>query len=166
MTASDLQVKREPPSEEPEKKDEKDGEGGEVQPPQAKRKRASRWSKEKCFVPGMPTILPTNFDEEKREAYLRKPTFSLHYLCHFISPCISVRLGIEECSRQLREGTYKRPRTDSDGSLSPEPTYDQWGVRTNTREVRKKRELEQRRHENVQALLKLDPNYRPPPDYK
>ena len=78
----------------------------------------------------------------------------------------SVRLGIEECSRQLREETYKRAKTESDGSISPDPIYDQRGVRTNTREVRKKRELEMRRHDNIQSLLKLDPNYRPPADYK
>uniref|UniRef100_A0A915HWZ3 Uncharacterized protein n=1 Tax=Romanomermis culicivorax TaxID=13658 RepID=A0A915HWZ3_ROMCU len=41
------------------------------------RKRKSRWSKEneKAFVPGMPTMLPSNLTDEQRNAYLCKPDF-------------------------------------------------------------------------------------------
>jgi splicing factor 1 len=51
-------------------------------------------------------------------------------------------------------------------SPSPEPVYDSNGKRLNTREVRKKQELEQLRHEKIQALLKVNPNYKPPADYR
>lgn len=51
-------------------------------------------------------------------------------------------------------------------SPSPEPVYDATGKRLNTREIRKRQELEQRRHEKIQALLKLNPNYKPPADYR
>lgn len=51
-------------------------------------------------------------------------------------------------------------------SPSPEPYYDQRGVRLNTREVRKRQELENKRHELIQEMQKLNPAYRPPPDYK
>jgi hypothetical protein len=40
----------------------------------AKRRR-SRWGgdeKEKTFIPGMPTVLPTNLSKEQEEAYLGK----------------------------------------------------------------------------------------------
>lgn len=40
------------------------------------RKRKSRWSTAKAFVPGMPTILPSNIDDNQRESYLRKYIFS------------------------------------------------------------------------------------------
>lgn len=41
------------------------------------RRKKSRWSTTKSFVPGMPTILPSNLDENQRQAYLRK------YFCIF-----------------------------------------------------------------------------------
>lgn len=34
------------------------------------RKRKSRWSTAKSFVPGMPTILPSDIDEIQRQSYL------------------------------------------------------------------------------------------------
>ncbi|VDK58111.1 unnamed protein product, partial [Anisakis simplex] len=36
----------------------------------------------------------------------------------------------------------------------------------NTREIRKRQELEQLRHEKIQALLKLNPTFKPPADYR
>ncbi|VDN30585.1 unnamed protein product [Gongylonema pulchrum] len=51
-------------------------------------------------------------------------------------------------------------------SPSPEPIYDASGKRLNTREIRKRQELEQLRHEKIQALLKLNPNFKPPADYR
>jgi splicing factor 1 len=51
-------------------------------------------------------------------------------------------------------------------SPSPEPIYDQQGKRQNTREVRARRKIEEERHQLVTELLVLDPNYKPPGDYK
>lgn len=51
-----------------------------------RRKRRSRWccdEKEKVFIPGMPTVLPTNLDPNQERAYL-------------------LQLQIEELSRRLR----------------------------------------------------------------
>jgi len=41
---------------------------------EGQRKRKSRWGSaaEKSFVPGMPTMLPSNLTEEQRQIYLRK----------------------------------------------------------------------------------------------
>ncbi|PIO56675.1 hypothetical protein TELCIR_21925, partial [Teladorsagia circumcincta] len=38
--------------------------------PGRKRERKSRWSVTKSFVPGMPTILPSNLSDDQRTAYL------------------------------------------------------------------------------------------------
>lgn len=49
--------------------DPKSDKGGE------KKRRKSRWAApeaDKTFIPGMPTILPTNLTKEQEEAYLRK----------------------------------------------------------------------------------------------
>lgn len=44
--------------------------------------------------------------------------------------------------------------------------YDANGKRLNTRDVRKRQELEQFRHEKIQQLVKLNPNFKPPTDYR
>lgn len=44
---------------------------------QKKRKKKSRWGgseHEKIFIPGMPTILPSNLNKDQEAAYLRKCT--------------------------------------------------------------------------------------------
>lgn len=41
----------------------------------SKKKRRSRWGgseHEKIFIPGMPTILPSNLNKDQEQAYLRK----------------------------------------------------------------------------------------------
>lgn len=42
------------------------------------RRRKSRWSTTKSFVPGMPTMLPSNLDEVQQKCYLRKLPFVIH----------------------------------------------------------------------------------------
>jgi splicing factor 1 len=51
-------------------------------------------------------------------------------------------------------------------SPSPEPIYDQQGKRQNTREVRARRKIEEQRHQLVTELLALNPDYKPPGDYR
>lgn len=50
-------------------------------------------------------------------------------------------------------------------SPSPPPTYDAHGRRTNTREVRYRKKLEDERIKLVDRALKTDPNFRPPVEY-
>jgi hypothetical protein len=51
-------------------------------------------------------------------------------------------------------------------SPSPEPIYSNDGKRMNTREYRKRKELEEMRHEAVQKMLLINPDFKPPTDYK
>ncbi|KAL3119794.1 hypothetical protein niasHT_010085 [Heterodera trifolii] len=117
-------------------------------------RRKSRWSTTKSFVPGMPTILPSDIDENQRQVYL-------------------LQMEIEETTRRLRQSDFGQNVDPAERhpptilmSPSPEPVYDATGKRLNTREVRKRQEIEQRRHEKIQALLRLNPNYKPPADYR
>ncbi|KAI6210128.1 Branchpoint-bridging protein [Aphelenchoides besseyi] len=110
------------------------------------RKKKSRWSTTKQFVPGMITILPSNLDDNQRKGYL-------------------LQLEIEEATRKLRLAEFSTPE-GVERSPSPEPVYDSNGKRLNTRDVRKRQELEQLRHEKIQALLKVNPAYKPPADYR
>uniref|UniRef100_A0AC34FM12 Branchpoint-bridging protein n=1 Tax=Panagrolaimus sp. ES5 TaxID=591445 RepID=A0AC34FM12_9BILA len=73
-------------------------------------------------------------------------------------------MEIEDLTRRLRTNQFYL--FEDRRSPSPEPIYDYYGKRMNTREVRKKQELEQRRHEKIQELLKLKPEYNPPADYR
>jgi splicing factor 1 len=50
-------------------------------------------------------------------------------------------------------------------SPSPPPTYDAHGRRTNTREVRYRKKLEDERIRLVDRAMKNDPNFRPPVEY-
>lgn len=113
------------------------------------RKRKSRWSNvnEKSFIPGMPTMLPSNLTDEQRKAYL-------------------LQLQIEETTRKLRTQDYGIPQNPEERSPSPEPVYDSHGKRLNTREVRVRQALDAKRHSLVLEMQKLNPNYKPPPDYK
>lgn len=52
-----------------------------------KKPRKSRWSTTKSFVPGMPTILPSNLKDEQRQAYL-------------------LQLEVEDATRKLRLGDF------------------------------------------------------------
>src|SRR5882762_5812814 len=51
-------------------------------------------------------------------------------------------------------------------SPSPPPTYDNHGRRTNTREVRYRKKLEEERIKLVDRAMKNDPNFRPPVEYQ
>lgn len=59
-------------------------------------------------------------------------------------------------------GTYLPQITRSP---SPPPTYDGHGRRTNTREVRYRKKLEDERIRLVDRAMKNDPNFRPPVEY-
>ena len=51
-------------------------------------------------------------------------------------------------------------------SPSPPPQYDNFGRRTNTREYRYRKRLEDGRHKLVEKAMKIIPNYHPPSGYR
>lgn len=72
-------------------------------------------------------------------------------------------MRVEEINNKLKTGDIVPPERQR--SPSPPPTYDAHGRRTNTREVRYRRKLEDERVRLVDKALKLDPAYRPPTEY-
>ncbi|XP_035705341.1 splicing factor 1 isoform X2 [Folsomia candida] len=115
-----------------------------------KRKRRSRWmgsEDEKAVFPGMPTILPPGIAPDKAEAYI-------------------AQLQIEELTRKLRTGDMGISPNPEERSPSPEPIYSTDGKRLNTRENRTRKKLEDDRHKLIQRLQELNPDYRPPQDYR
>ena len=115
-----------------------------------KRKRKSRWGAaegDKTCIPGMPTVLPSGLSKEQEEAYL-------------------LQLKIEDASRRLRTGDFGIPPNPEDRSPSPEPIYSSDGKRMNTREYRKRKELEESRHRDIVRIMEINEDFKPPADYK
>jgi len=115
-----------------------------------KRKRKSRWGAaegEKTCIPGMPTVIPSGLSKEQEEAYL-------------------LQLKIEDASRRLRTGDFGIPANPEDRSPSPEPIYSSDGKRMNTREYRKRKELEEHRHNDIIRIMEINEDFKPPADYK
>ncbi|KAL9935401.1 hypothetical protein V8E36_005749 [Tilletia maclaganii] len=109
----------------------------------APRKRRSRWGDASDKV-AAPTAITAHVTQEELDKY-------------------AIQVRLEEIANKLRTGDYIPP--DRERSPSPIPTYDQHGRRTNTREVRYRKKLEDERVELIDRQMKLDPNYRPPAEY-
>ncbi|KAJ8266124.1 hypothetical protein GJAV_G00126200 [Gymnothorax javanicus] len=116
-----------------------------------KSRKRSRWSSEtpdqKTVIPGMPTIIPPGLTREQERAYI-------------------VQLQIEDLSRKLRTGDLEIPVNPEDRSPSPEPIYNSEGKRLNTREYRTRKKLEEERHALITEMIRLNPEFKPPADYK
>jgi len=128
------------------------------------RKRRSRWGEVKTEIPGLPTaISAAGVSQAQLDNY-------------------AIHLRLEEINRKLRLNDFipsereryvfsaRRSYGETDvyvinRSPSPPPTYDGHGRRTNTREVRYRKKLEDERIRLVDRALKNDPNFRPPVEY-
>ncbi|KIL64244.1 hypothetical protein M378DRAFT_163489 [Amanita muscaria Koide BX008] len=113
--------------------------------PNAPRKRRSRWGEVKSEIPGLPTaISAAGVSQAQLDNY-------------------AIHLRLEEINRKLRLNDFIPPERER--SPSPPPTYDSHGRRTNTREVRYRKKLEDERIRLVERAMKNDPNFRPPVEY-
>uniref|UniRef100_A0A9L0I4G6 Splicing factor 1 n=1 Tax=Equus asinus TaxID=9793 RepID=A0A9L0I4G6_EQUAS len=132
----------------PPRQDGPAGGGGHF--PSKKRKR-SRWNQDtmeqKTVIPGMPTVIPPGLTREQERAYI-------------------VQLQIEDLTRKLRTGDLGIPPNPEDRSPSPEPIYNSEGKRLNTREFRTRKKLEEERHNLITEMVALNPDFKPPADYK
>ncbi|XP_030829712.1 splicing factor 1 isoform X1 [Strongylocentrotus purpuratus] len=114
----------------------------------SKRRKRSRWGGEDAkAAPGVATVIPSGLSKEQETQVL------LH-------------LQIEELSRKLRTGELGVPPNVEDRSPSPEPIYNHEGKRLNTREYRMRKKLEEDRHKMIQDAITMNPEYKPPADYK
>ncbi|KAM8898837.1 LOW QUALITY PROTEIN: splicing factor 1-like [Spinachia spinachia] len=118
---------------------------------QKKSRKKSRWSSEtpdqKTVIPGMPTVIPPGLTRDQERAYI-------------------VQLQIEDQTRKLRTGDLGIPVNPEDRSPSPEPIYNSEGKRLNTREYRTRKKIEEERHSLITEMVGLNPDFKPPADYK
>uniref|UniRef100_A0A3B5LA13 Branchpoint-bridging protein n=1 Tax=Xiphophorus couchianus TaxID=32473 RepID=A0A3B5LA13_9TELE len=115
------------------------------------KRKKSRWSSEtpdqKTVIPGMPTVIPPGLTRDQERAYI-------------------VQLQIEDLTRKLRTGDLGIPVNPEDRSPSPEPIYNSEGKRLNTREYRTRKKIEEERHSLITEMIALNPDFKPPADYK
>lgn len=76
----------------------------------------------------------------------------------------AIHVRLEEINKKLSSGDVVPPERMR--SPSPPPTYDAQGRRTNTRDIRYRKRLEDERMRLVDKALKADPNFRPPMEYQ
>lgn len=113
----------------------------------AYKRRRSRWGdKQKIFVPGVPTFVPMGLAPEALDALL-------------------IRLRIEEITFRLTSNSLDVD-TSENRSPSPEPIYNNQGVRINTREQRTREALTRERQKLVNIATRMNPMFKPPADYK
>ena len=116
------------------------------------RKRRSRWGPEASYkenkilgLMGISAALTGLMTPEQVEAY-------------------ALALRIEEITQKMKINDVVPPYRER--SRSPPPTYDNMGRRTNTREVRYRKKLEDERHRLVEKAMKFIPEFKPPSDYR
>ncbi|OCF33493.1 branchpoint-bridging protein [Kwoniella heveanensis CBS 569] len=109
------------------------------------RKRRSRWGDAKADVAGLPVAITGNVSQTELDNY-------------------AIHVRLEEINRKLRTGDVVPP--DGQRSPSPPPQYDAYGRRTNTREIRYRKKLEDERARLVDRAMKSDPNFKPPAEFQ
>ncbi|BFZ63788.1 Branchpoint-bridging protein [Saitoella coloradoensis] len=114
-----------------------------------RRRKKNRWGaaddNKALGLIGLPTAITSNMTSEQLEAY------ALH-------------LRLEEIGQKLKINDVVPP--DDERSPSPAPQYDSFGRRTNTREVRYRKKLEDERHRLVDKAMRTIPDFKPPADYR
>ncbi|KAG2422766.1 hypothetical protein HXX76_015786 [Chlamydomonas incerta] len=74
---------------------------------------------------------------------------------------------LETLNRRLQNNELDiPPEGDPRRSPSPEPVYDRNGIRQNTREIRHRERLVDARNRLVEELMREDPGFKPPTDYR
>ncbi|QRV75109.1 splicing factor SF1 [Ceratobasidium sp. AG-Ba] len=131
-------------------RDSDSGSSGSLKPPassesDATRKRKSRWGEAKNDPTGLPTAISSSgVSQRELDNY-------------------AIQIRLNEINRKLQTNSFIPPERER--SPSPPPTYDAHGRRTNTREVRYRKKLEEERVRLIDRAMKSDPNFHPPAEY-
>ena len=103
------------------------------------------WRERKAMLPA--TLDVSKTDERSQQIYV-------------------LRLQIQDCTTRLNRPDLGIPENPRDRSPSPEPIYNNQGVRINTRIDRTKNKLINQRNNAITKLKEIDPEYQPPSAYK
>ncbi|KAL8535319.1 hypothetical protein ACS0TY_011097 [Phlomoides rotata] len=129
---------------------ESTNEGADGNPGVGGRKRKSRWA-----------------DDEPKPV-IQLPDFMKDFTggIEFDPEIQALNSRLLEISRKLQSGMLLDDRPEGARSPSPEPIYDNMGVRINTREYRAREKLNRERQEIISQIIKKNPAFKPPADYR
>lgn len=130
-----------------------EGEGEATEGEGGGKKRKSRWAA----------------DEPKINLFgqIQLPDFMKELTGGDIDPEVQgLNLQLLEINKRLQTGQVLDERPDGARSPSPEPLYDNMGIRVNTREYRAREKLSRERQEIISQLIKKNPAFKPPADYR
>ncbi|KAF6262591.1 hypothetical protein COO60DRAFT_1699170, partial [Scenedesmus sp. NREL 46B-D3] len=152
-------------AEDPQQADQKQAD--EVQEP-ASKKRRSRWEPESDSKPaaagtgavlqGLPGALA-----------LLPPSLAALVDIHVDPQVLEIQRQLNNVNQRLQlvaQGKLVDDTPEGERSPSPEPVYNENGARINTREQRARDKLTRHRNELITEMIKANPKYKPPADYR
>ncbi|EFH63198.1 hypothetical protein ARALYDRAFT_475645 [Arabidopsis lyrata subsp. lyrata] len=150
---------------------DKDQSGGEEETT-SRRKRRSRWDPPPSeggtdSEPGIRKRKSRWADDEPKPQ-IQLPDFMKDFTggIEFDPEIQALNSRLLEISRMLQSGMPLDDRPEGQRSPSPEPVYDNMGIRINTREYRARERLNRERQEIIAQIIKKNPAFKPPADYR
>ncbi|XP_065871613.1 splicing factor-like protein 1 [Euphorbia lathyris] len=158
---------------------ERDYSGGEEET-SSRRRRRSRWDPPAGSASNNQPTDATNNDSgsgtrkrksrwaEDPKPVVQLPDFMKDFTggIEFDPEIQSLNARLLEISRLLQSGMNLDDRPEGARSPSPEPIYDNMGIRINTREYRARERLNKERQEIISQIIKRNPAFKPPADYR
>ncbi|GMH28050.1 hypothetical protein Nepgr_029893 [Nepenthes gracilis] len=149
---------------------DKDHSGGEEETT-SRRKRRSRWdpplesdNKEDGDDSGTGRKRKSRWADDEPKPVIQLPDFMGGI--EFDPEIQALNSRLLEISRKLQSGLPLDDRPEGARSPSPEPVYDNMGIRINTREYRAREKLNRERQEIISQIIKKNPAFKPPADYR
>ncbi|KAF3781977.1 Branchpoint-bridging protein [Nymphaea thermarum] len=146
-----------------------EGSGGEDETATSRRRRRSRWEpqpeSEGDGAASGGRKRKSRWADDDPKPLIQLPDF-MKDLAELDPEVQALNLRLLEISRLLQSGLPLDDRPEGARSPSPEPIYDNMGVRINTREFRARERLNRERQEIISQLIKRNPAFKPPADYR
>ncbi|XP_062185778.1 splicing factor-like protein 1 [Phragmites australis] len=108
----------------------------------------------------------TRWAEEEPRPTIALPDFMKDFAAEMDPEVHALNARLLEISRLLQSGLPLDDRPEGARSPSPEPVYDNLGIRINTREYRARERLNRERQEIISQLIRRNPAFKPPSDYR
>ncbi|XP_074264315.1 splicing factor-like protein 1 [Silene latifolia] len=145
--------------------------GGEEETTSKRRKRRSRWDPPPSEAPdsgndtsGTGRKRKSRWADDEPKPVIQLPDFMGGI--EFDPEVQALNSRLLEISRKLQSGLPLDDRPEGARSPSPEPVYDNMGIRVNTREYRARERLNRERQEIISEIIKKNPAFKPPADYR
>ncbi|XP_010926686.1 splicing factor-like protein 1 [Elaeis guineensis] len=149
---------------------DKDCSGGE-EDASSRRRRRSRWdppaeSDQNSDASSSSRKRKSRWAEEEPQALIQLPDFMKDFTADLDPEVQALNVRLLDVNRRLQSNLPLDDRPEGARSPSPEPIYDNMGIRINTREYRARERLNKERQEIISQLIQRNPAFRPPPDYR